>query len=121
MALAARLDLTADVLQSCKLPSAGEQNSVWTGLEFSVSIELKKKPKKKNHKEKHLTYQLHQSACECMRGMTCASLVGRGDSGSLRQKADENNRSMVSRFHLVKPDFLVKLKRKKTKNDSSHL
>lgn len=34
-----------------------------------------------------LTYQRHPSACEGMRGMTCASLVGRGDSGSLRQKA----------------------------------
>lgn len=36
------------------------------------------------------TCQLHQSACEGMRGMTCASPVGQGGSGSLRQKADKN-------------------------------
>lgn len=38
-------------------------------------------------KDKLLTYPLHRSACGGMRGMTCASPVGRGGSGSLRQKA----------------------------------
>lgn len=36
-----------------------------------------------------LTCQLHRSACEYTRGMTCASLAGQGDSGSLHQKAVE--------------------------------
>lgn len=79
MAFTARLDLTADVLQSCKLPSAGDESEAQIDFKDEDSHGQKGKP---------LTYQLRQSASEGKRGMTCASLGGRGDSGSLRQKAD---------------------------------
>lgn len=84
MALATRLDLTADVLQSCELSSAGHQHSV---TNFTRIYEFQ--PFKKILKQLP-TCQLHQSACEGMRGMTCASPVGQGGSGSLRQKADKS-------------------------------
>lgn len=95
VALAARLDLTADVLQSCKLPSAGDE----TTLEPTDIL------KDKNFKKQLLTYQLHRSVCGGMRGMTCASPVGPGDSGSLRRKAGKNIRcnilstSRLKQFH----------------------
>lgn len=80
MTLAARLYLTADILQSCKLPSAGDQNPVRTQQKAPPTEQTQIKP---------LTYQRRRSACEGTRGMTCASLVGRDDSGSLRQKAEK--------------------------------
>lgn len=86
VALATRLDLTADVLQSCELASAGHQHSVTNCTRI---YEFQPFKKKKIIKQLP-TCQLHQSACEGMRGMTCASLVGQDGSGSLRQKADKS-------------------------------
>lgn len=94
VALAARLDLTADVLQRCELPSEREQSRNYGEYREILRWRTRRVG----------TCRLLRSACGDTRGMTCASRGGRGDSGSLHQKAAEieKKKSPVVTFKTLK-------------------
>lgn len=98
VSLTARLDLTADVLQCCKLPSVGGRGGD-QGHRQSQSVRESKRERERESfvlvcgsrtgTLRALTCRRHPSACGCKRGMTCASPVGPSGSNSLHRKAEE--------------------------------